>query len=155
MAQLIYLEKQFVLYPPSVPTPMVTVVSDPPNPRVGDSATLTCTIVPVKEPAVDTAVIVTAEWTGPEGALTGTDPTMTSTGTYESMLTLTSLPDSGVYTCAAGVNPDGTPFVIASALVSGSVTAGKSIEFTHNNPHNISSPSRPQSFRNGHIHAAP
>ena len=119
-----------------VPTPMVTVMSDPLNPRVGDSVTLTCTIVPVDEPAVDTAVMVTAVWTGPEGPLTGTDPTMVSAGTYESTLTLTTLSNAGAYTCTANVSPDGTSFVTASVMSSDFVTAGESNEFAHVNPHN-------------------
>ena len=87
---------------------MVSVTSDNNDPAVGDDITLTCTIV--LDSAVDTDVMVTADWTGPEGELTGgttpTDPD--SDGTYESTLTLTSLGTihSGDYTCTAMASSD-------------------------------------------------
>ena len=100
---------------PSVATPMVTVTHSPDTVYTDEDFTLTCTIV--VDSAVDTAVMVTAEWSGPDGALTGSDPTMMSDGTYVSTLAL-NLDTAGSvdYTCTAMVSPDGTPFVTASAV---------------------------------------
>ena len=84
---------------------MVSVTSNNENPSVGDDITLTCTIK--LDSAVDTAVMVTARWSGPEGALSDTTTTdLESAGTYKSTLTLTSLEitDSGDYTCTATAN---------------------------------------------------
>ena len=99
---------------------MVTVTSDNTNPAVGDDITLTCTIV--VDSAVDTDVIVTADWSGPEGELTGgttpTDPD--SDGTYESTLTLTSLGSihSGEYSCTAMASSDNVFVTIPDQTVS-------------------------------------
>ena len=96
---------------------MVTVTHSPDTVYTSEDFTLTCTIV-VDEAIVDTTVMVTAMWSGPEGALTGgttpTDPD--SDGTYESTLTLREDTAGSVeYTCTAAVSPDGDqPFVTAS-----------------------------------------
>ena len=104
----------FILHLPPVAITMVNVTSDNTDFVVGGDITFTCTIV--VDSAVDTDVMVAAVWSGPDGALTGsntTDPD--SDGTYESTLTLTSLEtiNSGGYTCTAMASSDDT-FVKAS-----------------------------------------
>ena len=99
---------------PAVATPMVTVDHNPDIVYTDEDFTLTCTIE--LDSAVDTDAMVTAEWIGPDGELTGTTPTDTdSDGTYESTLT-PSVDTAGSvdYTCTATVSPDGTPFVTTS-----------------------------------------
>ena len=93
---------------------MVNVTSNNMNPHIGDNITLTCTIE--LDSTVDTAVMVTAVWNGPKGALSGTTPTdPDSDGRYKSTLTLTSLRtiDSGDYTCTAMASSENM-FVTAS-----------------------------------------
>ena len=93
--------------------------------------TLTCTIE--LDAAVDTGVVVTVEWIGPNGTLFGTVPSATSSTTYQSTVTITSLEmsDSGPYTCTATASPNGTPFVTASEATSNTtqVTVGKDTLF--------------------------
>ena len=106
---------------------MVTVTSNNENPHVGDDIILTCIIE--LDSAVDTDVMVTTFWSGPEGAPTGTTPIdQDSDGTYESTLTLTSLKtiDSGNYTCTAEANSVDM-FITASVSVSDKlmITFGK------------------------------
>ena len=107
---------------PADASPMVTVSRSPDTVYTGDNITLTCTIV--VDPAVNTAVMVTAVWSRLEQTVTASDLTMVSNRTYKSTLTLTSLEttDSGDYTCTATVSPDGTPFVTASNKGAHSVT---------------------------------
>ena len=92
-----------------------------------DDLTLTCTIELGE--AVDTGVDVTGEWTGPNGMLSGTVPSVASSTTYQSIVNIISLEmsDSGVYTCTATASPVGTLFVIASEAMSNTteVTVGK------------------------------
>ena len=94
-----------------------------------DDLTLTCTIE--LDEAVDTGVVVTVEWTGPNGMLFGTVPSVASSTTYQSVVDITSLEmsDSGSYTCNAHASPNGTPFVTASEATSNTteVTVGKKI----------------------------
>ena len=117
-----------VLYLPPVAITMVTVTSNNTDPVVGDDITLSCTTK--LDSAVDTDVTLTAVWSGPEGGLTGSDPTMVSAGTYESILTLTSVEtsNSGDYTCTAMASSDDV-FVTDSEPVSVSltITVGKAI----------------------------
>ena len=79
-----------------------------------DDLTLTCTIE--LNEAVDTEVVVTVVWIGPNGALSGTAPSAGSSITYQSIFTVTSLEmsDSGAYTCAATATGNGTTFVTES-----------------------------------------
>ena len=90
---------------------------------------LACTIV-VDCAIVNTAVMVTAMWTGSnEKKLAGTSPTeIGMNGTYESTLTL-NLDTAGLveYTCTATVSPLETPFIASSDEGSDSevVTIGK------------------------------
>ena len=94
-----------------------------------DDLTLNCTIQ--LDEAVDTGVVVTVEWTGPNGMLFGTVPSVASSTTYQSIVNITSLEmsDSGNYTCNATTSPNGTPFVIASEPTSNTteVIVGKKL----------------------------
>ena len=79
-----------------------------------DDLTLTCTIE--LDEAVDTGVVVTVVWIGPDGMLFGAVSSATSSTTYQSTVNITSLEisDTGFYACTATASPDGTTFVTAS-----------------------------------------
>ena len=95
---------------PAVTTPMVTLSHSPETVYTSDNITLNCTIE--LDPAVNTAVMVTAMWTGPDGLITGSDFTMML---YESTLTLNlDTAGSALYGCNATVTPIGTPFVMSN-----------------------------------------
>ncbi len=98
----------------SVPPLSVAVTASPDRILYdGESVTLTCTIT--VDPAVDSAVAVTASWAGPGGAITDGVSGVTGSGPYQSTLTLSSLvtSDTGDYTCTASVEPS-TPQVVDS-----------------------------------------
>ena len=96
----------------------MTVAARDGPPYSSTDFTLTCTIE--LNEAVDTHVMVIAEWTGPDGEiLSGSDITMVSNRAYQNTLTLTSLgtSNSGVYSCSAIASPgdESTPtFITAS-----------------------------------------
>ena len=95
---------------------MVTVSHRPHTVYTGEVFTLTCTIV--VGPVVDTNVMVTATWTGPQGTPTSSNPTLVSAGTYKSTLRL-NLDTAGPrdYTCNAAVSPHRTPLVRSNSGV--------------------------------------
>ncbi len=97
----------------------------------GESVNLTCTIT--VDPAVDSAVAVTASWAGPGGGVLSngghvTVSGVTGSGPYQSTLTLSPLvtSDTGGYTCTASVGTS-TPQVVASgnATDTHTITVGK------------------------------
>ena len=115
----------------SVPEPTVLTSREPENPLrlyTTDSLTLTC-IVEI-DPAIDTRVAITSQWSGHssltnEGRrvvvseLEGISPSYTSVVTFTTLKSI----DSGSYVCSAKVVPDQNPgTVVESNWSSESIT---------------------------------
>ena len=90
----------------TVPQPVVTLVSDTPNPiRSGSSPTLTCAVE--LSPAVDVPVTISTVWIGPDGStlMSAAPPLMKSVTHYTSKAKLNYVEsaDSGNYTCMVSI----------------------------------------------------
>ena len=103
----------------AVPSPTVTVSGPGGMYFATTELTLTCAI---EVASALGSVAVTAVWMGPDGMLSGTDPvTGGSNLTYESMLTIDSLPttSSATYICTATVNVVPTSEFITASMETG------------------------------------
>ena len=103
--------------------------------NAGSSVTLTCTVE--LNPVIDVPVTVNAVWSGPDGFMitNAAQRVMGSNTTYTSTAMVRSFgrEQSGVYTCAATINPvSPNLFLIVSIQmqVRARVTAGKSMLIT-------------------------
>ena len=99
---------------PAVPPPDVSITRDPLGTLyAGTTLTFTCTIE--LDEQVDTGVMVTADWTGPDGSMLNnarisiTAASLTGPLMYESRVMFDPLSDGpedgGTYTCMATVSP--------------------------------------------------
>ena len=98
----------------TVPAPTVTVTAPGGLYFPMTSLTLTCSIMIASNLG---SVAVSVEWSGPDGLLSGSTPTMVDT-VYQSVLTIDMLPTSATatYNCIATVDADPSSTFITAGM---------------------------------------
>ena len=109
----------------TVPAPTAATIPIPVNEIIaGSSPILTCTVD--LDPAVDIAVTVNTEWTGPDmTTVTPTSSVMESLTRYTVMASVNAA-RNGSYTCQASIDSS-SQFITGSGMTSGSaaITVGE------------------------------
>ena len=99
----------------SVPAPTVTVTAPGGLYFATTSLTLTCNIMIASNLG---SVAVSIEWSGPDGLLSGSIPTMVDTLVYQSVVTIDNIPTSATatYNCHATVDADPSSTFITAGM---------------------------------------